>query len=36
LGLLVAFTRQLDVKMNNEQEITRLENVFQDLINEYI
>ncbi len=36
LGLLVAFTRQLDVKMNHEQEITRLKNVFQDLKNEYI
>jgi pyruvate,water dikinase len=36
LGLLVAFTRQLDVKMNHEQEITRLKNVFQDLINKYI
>jgi pyruvate,water dikinase len=36
LGLLVAFTRQLDVKMNHEQEIDRLNNVFQDLIKEYI
>ena len=36
LGLLVAFTRQLDVKMNHEQEITRLKDVFQDLKNEYI
>ncbi len=36
LGLLVAFTRQLDVKMNHEQEIARLKNVFQDLIKEYI
>jgi pyruvate,water dikinase len=36
LGLLVAFTRQLDVKMNHEQEIERLKNVFQDLKNDYI
>jgi pyruvate,water dikinase len=36
LGLLVAFTRQLDVKMNHEQEIDRLKNVFQDLKNDYI
>jgi pyruvate,water dikinase len=34
LGLLVAFTRQLDVKMNHEQEIERLKNVFQDLKND--
>ena len=36
LGLLVAFTRQLDVKMNHEQEVERLKNVFQDLKNDYI
>jgi pyruvate,water dikinase len=36
LGLLVAFTRQLDVKMSHEQEITRLKNVFQNMKNEYI
>jgi len=36
LGLLVAFTRQLDVKMNHEQEIERLKNVFQDLKNDHI
>jgi len=30
LGLLVAFTRQLDVKMNHEQEVERLKNVFQE------
>jgi len=36
LGLLVAFTRQLDVKMNHEQEITRLKDIFQDLKNDYI
>jgi pyruvate, water dikinase len=36
LGLLVAFTRQLDVKMNHEQEIERLKDVFQDLKNDYI
>ncbi|MEJ2658464.1 MAG: hypothetical protein P8012_14940 [Desulfobacterales bacterium] len=36
LGLLVAFTRQLDVKMNHEQEIAKLKNVFQNLKNSYI
>ena len=36
LGSLVAFTRQLDVKMNHEQEVERLKNVFQDLKNDYI
>jgi pyruvate,water dikinase len=36
LGLLVAFTRQLDVKMNHEQEIERLKNFFEDMKNEYI
>jgi len=36
LGLLVAFTRQLDVKMSHEQEIERLKNVFQDLKNDHI
>jgi pyruvate,water dikinase len=36
LGLLVAFTRQLDVKMNHEQEIERLKKVFQDLKNDHI
>jgi len=36
LGLLVAFTRQLDVKMNHEQEIARLKNIFQDLKNNHI
>jgi len=36
LGLLVAFTRQLDVKMNHEQEIARLKAVFQDLKNNHI
>ena len=36
LGLLVAFTRQLDVKMNHEHEIERLKNVFQDLKNDHI
>lgn len=36
LGLLVAFTRQLDVKMNHEQEIERLKNVFQDLKSDHI
>ena len=36
LGLLVSFTRQLDVKMNHEQEIERLKNVFQDLKNDHI
>jgi pyruvate, water dikinase len=36
LGLLVAFTRQLDVKMNHEEEIERLKNVFQGLINKHI
>lgn len=36
LGLLVAFTRQLDVKMNHEQEIERLKNVFQDMKNNHI
>ena len=36
LGLLVAFTRQLDVKMNHEQEITRLKDIFQDLKNDFI
>lgn len=36
LGLLVAFTRQLDVKMNHEQEVTKLENFFEDLKNDHI
>ena len=36
LGLLVAFTRQLDVKMNHEQEIEKLKNVFQNLKNDHI
>ncbi len=36
LGLLVAFTRQLDVKMNHEQEIENLKNVFKDLKNDHI
>ena len=36
LGLLVAFARQLDVKMNHEQEITKLKDVFQNLKNDYI
>jgi pyruvate,water dikinase len=36
LGLLVAFTRQLDVKMNHEQEIARLKAVFEDLKNNHI
>jgi pyruvate, water dikinase len=36
LGLLVSFMRQLDVKMNHEQEIERLKNVFQDLKNDHI
>jgi len=36
LGLLVSFTRQLDAKMNHEQEIERLKNVFQDLKNDHI
>jgi len=36
LGLLVSFMRQLDVKMNHEQEIERLKNVFQDLKNNHI
>jgi len=36
LGLLVAFTRQLDVKMNHEQEIERLKNVFHDMKNDHI
>jgi pyruvate,water dikinase len=36
LGLLVAFTRQLDVKMNHEQEIERLKDVFQKLKNDHI
>jgi pyruvate,water dikinase len=36
LGLLVAFTRQLDVKMNHEQEIERLKTVFQDLKDDHI
>ena len=36
LGLLVAFTRQLDVRMTHEQEIERLKNVFQDMKNDHI
>jgi len=36
LGLLVAFARQLDVKMSHEQEIERLKNVFQDLKHDHI
>ena len=36
LGLLVAFTRQLDVKMNHEQEVTNLKNFFEDLKNDHI
>ncbi len=36
LGLLVAFTRQLDVKMNHEQEVTKLKNFFEDLKNDHI
>jgi len=36
LGLLVAFTRQLDVKMNHEQEVTKLKNIFEDLKNDHI
>ena len=36
LGLLVAFSRQLDVKMNHEEEIARLKAVFQDLKNNHI
>ncbi len=36
LGLLVAFTRQLDVKMNHEQEVIRLKNFFEDLKNDHI
>jgi len=36
LGLLVAFTRQLDIKMNHEQEVTKLKNFFEDLKNDHI
>jgi pyruvate, water dikinase len=36
LGLLVAFTRQLDVKMNHEQEIENLKNIFKDLEKDHI
>ena len=36
LGLLVAFTRQLDVKMSHEEEIERLKDVFQNLKNDHI
>jgi pyruvate, water dikinase len=36
LGLLVSFMRQLDVKMNHEQEIERLKTVFQELKNHNI
>ena len=36
LGLLVAFARQLDVKMNHEQEVAKLKNFFEDLKNDHI
>jgi pyruvate,water dikinase len=36
LGLLVAFTRQLDVKMSHEEEIEKLKDVFQNLKNDPI
>ncbi|MCJ7539486.1 MAG: PEP-utilizing enzyme [Desulfobacterales bacterium] len=36
LGLLVAFTRQLDVKMNSDQDITRLKEIFEEMKNNHI